>query len=135
MKLKKVFILSIAFCFAPTILLAHASLTEAKPNNGAVLNQPPASMDLSFTEEVQLLKFSISNDGVDISTDFAPSATEQKTFVLALPPLGEGAYTVNWTLVGVDGHRIEGSLEFSVDVTAVENAGDTASTSHAEHGR
>lgn len=119
-----------AICFAslgwlaPTVLLAHADLVAATPGNGAVLNVSPANIELSFTEEVQLLRLVVTGSGdQEVTTGFSPSAAMEKTFSIVLPVLAPNTYTVNWAVLGDDGHRVENSFTFSVDATATETTG------------
>ena len=104
-------------------LYAHTKLTESMPADGAVLSEAPAALELKFSDEVQLLKLEIANDaGANQETDFAPSADSATTFSVTLPALAPSAYAVKWTIVGADGHRVEGNLGFLVDAVAHEPA-------------
>lgn len=103
-------------------LFAHTKLIEANPVDGAVLTEAPATLDLTFSTEVQLLKLELANDAGAVQTDFAPSASKSQTFSITLPPLEPAAYAVSWTILGADGHRVEGSMGFLVDATAHEPA-------------
>ena len=110
-----------ASLFLPNALLAHAALSGAMPGDGAVVNEPPKTIDLSFTEEVRLLRVSISSaERGEIDTGFTPSAEAASRFAVALPALGKGAYIVNWTIMGDDSHRVEGDFAFTVDPAAAE---------------
>lgn len=104
-------------------LFAHTKLIEATPVDGDVLTESPETLNLTFSTEVQLLKLELANDaGALQKTDFVPSAGKSQTFSIALPPLEPAAYAVTWTIVGADGHRVEGSMGFLVDATAHEPA-------------
>ena len=127
-----------ASLFLPNALLAHAALSGAVPGDGAVVNEPPETVDLSFNEEVRLLKMSISSaESGEIDTGFTPSPEAASRFAVALPALEEGAYTVNWTIMGSDSHRVEGSFAFTVDPAATEVAGQSPEAAsregHAAH--
>ena len=104
-------------------VLAHTKLDSAVPADGAVLREAPATLELGFSENVQLLKLDImTDDEVAQDIGFTPDATAAKTFSIQLPPMEPEAYLVNWTAIGADGHRVEGSLSFLVDQTAHEPA-------------
>jgi copper resistance protein C len=114
---------------ASGLLRAHTHLEAAAPADGAVLQAAPATLDLTFGEDVQLLKLDVSNAaGTAQELGFTPAADAAKTFSIVLPALAPSAYTVNWTVLGADGHRVEGKFAFTVDPAAVESAG-----AHAEH--
>jgi methionine-rich copper-binding protein CopC len=40
-------------------------------------------------------------------------------FSVATPSLTAGSYTVNWAVIGADGHTVTNSFSFSVDPAAV----------------
>ena len=118
----------------PGVLLAHAELKAATPGNGSIIHAAPAVLELSFTEEVQLLKLAISGiNSKMIPTSFKPDPTAQTTFSVPLPAMKEDAYVVAWTILGKDGHQVEDKLTFIVDADAVESTGSTTE-SHSEPG-
>ena len=118
------FLLLSVSLLAPTLLFAHAKLTEASPANGAVANESPEALTLTFNEDVQLLKLTLADtDNKPVTTEFKPSSASQRSFSVALPVLAKGAYTVNWTIMGDDGHKVEGNYTFSVDAGAPATAG------------
>lgn len=107
-----------------TGLLAHTKLESATPADGASLGEVPKALELGFSEDVQLLKLEVATEaGVAQEIDFKPNATATKTFSIPLPALAADAYVVRWTVLGADGHRVEGSLGFLVDPVAHEPAG------------
>lgn len=125
-------------------ILRERCLTEYQPRwkNGqpaqSTTGVPPETMDLSFNEEVRLLKVDISSaESGEIDTGFTPSPEAASRFAVALPALEEGAYTVNWTIMGSDSHRVEGNFAFTVDPAATEVAGQNPEAAsregHAAH--
>jgi methionine-rich copper-binding protein CopC len=130
MKLINSLFLASLVALVPSVLLAHADLTSSSPGNDAVLNKSPEKLELTFTEDVQLLKLAISNsDGSQEVTSFTPTANAQTTFAVPLSELTQGVHTVSFTILGDDGHRVEKRFMFTVDAAAHESAG----TSHAAH--
>jgi copper resistance protein C len=128
--LKAIFLAS---WLAPTVLLAHTELTASTPANGAVINQAPKTLDLTFGEPVQLLKLAITDSSKSVvATTFTPTAATQVVFSVSLPLLKAGTYNVSWTALGDDGHRIENSFTFTVDAQAAESIGP-APTSPTDH--
>lgn len=95
---------------------AHDALAEASPADGAVLDQPPQEVVLTFTGE--LLEM---NPAIIVSDSSGQSLTDNslridaQTATLPLPDLVDGDYQVDWSVVSSDGHRIQGSYEFSVE--------------------
>jgi methionine-rich copper-binding protein CopC len=133
MKSLRLFPLLGIFTLAPDVLLAQAELKEAFPVNGSIIREAPAQLELSFTEEVRLLKVAVS--GIEtkmVPTAFKPSTTAQTHFSIPLPGMDEDAYVVAWTVLGKDGRQVEDKLTFIVDVDAAEKMGST-DASHSVH--
>jgi methionine-rich copper-binding protein CopC len=87
------------------------------------LKEAPEVLELGFSTDVQLLKLDIADDaGTAQVVDFRPAPAAARNFSIPLPALAPGAYAVTWTIVGADGHRVEGNLSFLVDATAHEPA-------------
>lgn len=123
MKFMKLLLIA-ALSLASSLLFAHTELETAKPADGAVVHKAPAALELTFTEEVQLLKLDVADAaGKAVATTFKASADSLKTFSVALPAMTPAAYKVSWTVLGKDGHRVEGSLGFTIDPNAAESAG------------
>jgi methionine-rich copper-binding protein CopC len=80
-----------------------------------------------------LLKLDIADSaGTAQTTGFKASAESASIFSIPLPALAPAAYLVSWTVLGADGHRVEGKLGFTVDPDASESSG-TASHEHQGH--
>jgi copper resistance protein C len=123
-------LLLLPLLLASAWLHAHTGLETASPADGAVLKASPEALELTFSGDVQLLKLDVANAaGAAQETGFAAAATAAKTFSVTLPALAPAAYTVSWTVLGADGHRVEGNFGFTVDPAATESAG-TAGEHH-----
>jgi methionine-rich copper-binding protein CopC len=110
-----------------SLLYAHTALKVATPADGAVLNTAPTALELGFTEDVQLLKVELATAaGVAQELGFKPSAAAATTFSVPLPALAPAAYQVSWTILGKDGHRVDGKLGFTVDPAAAEASGSAS---------
>jgi methionine-rich copper-binding protein CopC len=100
---------------APGLVLAHAELVSSDPQDGAVLETPPTSVTLTFSEGVvgkssmQL----IAPDGSTIGST-GPAADGDTSMSLGGLDLGPGPYTVQWTSVAADGDILRGKLAFTV---------------------
>jgi methionine-rich copper-binding protein CopC len=132
MKSVKLLLLAAVYTLIASPLFAHTALTSAAPADGAVMREAPAALALGFTEDVQLLKLVLVDAGGEaVDINFMPSGDAYKNFNIALPALKAAAYKVSWTVLGKDGHKVEGSLGFVVDPQAAGSAG--ATQSHDEH--
>jgi methionine-rich copper-binding protein CopC len=119
-------LLGIFFTLVPGVLLAQAALKESVPVNGSIIRAAPAQLELTFTEEVQLLKLAISGiNSKMIPTKFKPTADAHTSFAIPLPGMYEDAYVVAWTILGKDGREVENKLTFIVDADAGESAADS----------
>jgi len=96
---------------------AHAHLKTAAPAQKASA-AAPAEINLGFTEALDL-KFSgvavVNADNKDIALGDAVLKDDGKSLVAPVAgTLAPGAYTVNWHVLSVDGHKTNGSYTFTV---------------------
>ena len=101
-----------------TSLEAHPTLKSASPAvDGTVA--APTEIKLSFSEGV-ILKFSSvelkDRAGKTLATGkLATDSKDHKQLIVPLQgPLAAGTYTINWNVVSVDTHRVNGSYSFKV---------------------
>lgn len=116
----------------PLQVLAHTGLKTSSPADGATVQMAPENIELVFTADVRLIKMEITSNGQAVKTDFKPSATSAANFVVATPGLTDGSYTVNWAVIGADGHTVTNSFGFTVDASAAHGAHGAHGESH-EH--
>ena len=107
--------LALCLLFGSGPCVAHAKLLSSSPADKAQLPQAPKSLSLKFSETARLAMIKLSSGGKDIPVAVDPSAKPSESFSLALPSLGPGTYTVQWTaMASDDGHVTKGSFSFSV---------------------
>lgn len=95
---------------------AHAYIESTVPAEGAVLASPPAQIHLVYTEPVEpkltTLLLVDANDqpvaGVQQTSD------GNRAFVLKLPPLASGVYSIKSQVLAKDGHVTEETVRFTV---------------------
>jgi copper transport protein len=111
---------------APTAS-AHAALKESDPANGALLDESPSEIRLTFTEPPDLSLTTIGvldRFGAPVPTgpvDRVPG--DNHAIRVALQGLSDGVYTVTWrTVSATDGHLTSGAFSFGVGVSAAEVA-------------
>ncbi len=94
--------------------LAHNQLTSSAPGHEAVVVSPE-QLVLNFNDDVRMLRLALVHGAShNIEFGFSPSTDAQSMFSYELPDLMLGAHTVNWTIIGADGHTITGSFNFVV---------------------
>ncbi|MCL7426286.1 copper resistance CopC/CopD family protein [Streptomyces sp. YS415] len=111
---------------------AHAVLTGSDPQQGAVVEQAPDRVSLTFSEEVALSDDSmrvLAPDGKRVDAG-EPAATGGSTYAVELDGgLADGTYTVSYQVVSADSHPVAGAFTFSVgapSATSVSVSGETA---------
>ncbi|MFE6334082.1 copper resistance CopC/CopD family protein [Streptomyces sp. NPDC057806] len=111
---------------------AHAVLTGSDPQQGAVVEQAPDRVSLTFSEEVALSDDSVrvlAPDGKRVDAG-EPAATGGSTYAVELDGgLADGTYTVSYQVVSADSHPVAGAFTFSVgapSATSVSVSGETA---------
>lgn len=122
-------VLILAIAAAPT---HEIEVAESEPGEGEVLATSPSRVYLKFDEELQTQGSTVGvynssgeqvdagDGGVDLDDP------EHAALVASLPPLPDGAYTVRWEAVLLDGDRSEGEFAFYVGIQPGEAGGSSA---------
>jgi methionine-rich copper-binding protein CopC len=97
---------------------AHAELETAVPAIDSA-TAAPTELRLGFSEELELVFTTVAVTGADgamIPTGtLALDPADSKILIVPLSaPLAGGAVHVDWKAVAVDGHKSEGSYNFTV---------------------
>jgi len=91
---------------------AHTTLKTSTPKDNAMLMSSPPELSLVFTKPVRLARVTLqSKSGETIPFEFKPSTELASAFSYELPGLPVDTYTVNWMLLGQDGHKMEGDFK------------------------
>jgi copper transport protein len=123
---------------APGIAWAHANLDRAEPPPGTQLDQPPAQLQLWFSEavdgsfsRVQLLNS--RGESVDRG-DSHVSPNDPQSMVVSIPDqLPNDVYTVAWrTLSAVDGHTVNGAYPLIIGPMPAEGVPLAASAASSQ---
>lgn len=107
---------------------AHAELLAAEPPPGAQLAGSPSIVRLTFNEPIDTSSrltlrqrdFSLV---AGVTSRLAPDGPNR--LLAQLPVLAPGTYTVEYTVVSLDGHSLSGAYDFSVGAAATPT-GDAA---------
>jgi methionine-rich copper-binding protein CopC len=109
---------SLALALGTSSTFAHAMLQGSTPANGATLASSPGELRFAFNEPVEPAMSSVKVIGPDGSRVPAekPAATkdDDKALLVRMPKLPAGAYQVEWSTMGHDGHHTKGALSFVV---------------------
>ena len=109
---------------------AHTHLASAVPADGSTVTTAPAEFVLTFSEPARLTALSVQKDGAAAQKITALPTTTASQAKVAAPALGNGHYTLNWKVVGKDGHVVDGKLGFTVGGKAAP--GKTPEAAHHE---
>lgn len=115
--------LALGVALLPTAAWAHAGLVDSDPRDGATLDALPGEVRLTFTEDINPPAYVVVRhaDGTAVAEGEAQVEGPLVRQALAADPDGTGgAYTLAYSVVSADGHRVTGELGFTV-------AGDAAS--------
>jgi methionine-rich copper-binding protein CopC len=95
---------------------AHAALTGTDPEDGAVLAEAPAEVSATFSENLDGPSTEIAvTDPAGAVVDVADPVYDGDTFTQPMLYTTPGTYTVAFRVISEDGHRIDDSLEFTVE--------------------
>ncbi|MFH9012944.1 copper resistance protein CopC [Streptomyces sp. NPDC017943] len=110
---------------------AHAAVTGSDPGQGAVVDQAPARISLTFSEQVAVSDDSLrvlDPEGKRVDTG-EPSNVSGTTYAVRLHSgLPDGTYTVAYQVVSADSHPVAGAYTFSIGApskTSVSVSGQT----------
>ena len=100
----------------PSAAAAHARLIRSTPAAGSSVASPRA-ISLTFSEKMApaFSTFEVVN-AAGVKTPVRTTVSEDGR-TLSAPvarPLAAGAYVINWRLASSDGHRMTGSVPFTV---------------------
>ncbi len=94
----------------------HTELISSNPVDGDSLTTSPPEVRLVFSGPVEpalsLIRL-VTADGTQLEFD-PGSEDEGRILVARLPGLANGNYTIEWSTVSADGHKVEGRLTFAV---------------------
>lgn len=105
---------------------AHAELLSAEPPPGAQLDESPPIVRLTFNEPLDpasrlALRQRDFSPVAGVTARLAPDGPNR--LLAQLPTLSPGTYTVEYTVVSLDGHSVNGAYEFSVGAAAPPEGG------------
>ena len=96
---------------------AHAFPNAEQPLVGSTVAAPPSAVTITYDAPIESLfaKLDVVNSSNEEQDD-GPAAVgpDHRTLSVKLKPLQPGDYTVTWAVVAEDGHRTEGSYDFTV---------------------
>ena len=108
--------ISAALMLAATQAEAHANLVSAQPAKNSTV-AAPTTIVLHFSEalETKVSTFKLTDiDGKPVAIKAAAAPDTKSLAATPAAPLAPGLYTVSWTSMGDDAHKMTGTLSFTV---------------------
>lgn len=103
-----------ALAGAPTAL-AHAHVHKTSIADNASLAVSPPSFAVEFEAKTGLASIALTTaGGKAVPLTYAPPRDKAASFMIPLPPLSTGAYTLAWRAIGSDGHVMPGAVHFTI---------------------
>ncbi|CAM5209504.1 CopC domain-containing protein OS=Ureibacillus acetophenoni OX=614649 GN=SAMN05877842_11580 PE=4 SV=1 [Ureibacillus acetophenoni] len=113
------------FTFVSTVF-AHTGLQSSDPQNGEVVNEQLDQITLTFEGNIeQGSTFTLLNSNGESISVANISVNGNVLSGSLTDPLENGVYTVDWSVIGGDGHLIEDSFQFTVDLPVAETVEET----------
>jgi hypothetical protein len=119
--MKKITIQSLAailFLALQSHAWAHAFLDHAEPKVGSTIANSPGEIKVWFTQNLEPAFSTLEvqdAQGKEVDKkDAHLDAKDKSLFLVSLPQLPAGTYTVIWHAVSVDTHKTQGRFEFTI---------------------
>ena len=103
--------------FGTTIAEAHAFLDHAEPRVGSTVQTAPREISLAFTQELEPAFSSVTvtdHSGATVNDPAQIDSSNKSELDVKLKALPPGTYKVQWHVLSVDTHTIEGDYSFHV---------------------
>ncbi len=114
-------ILALAFLLFANEAWAHTALKESEPAAGGEVTEPIQELTLIYSTKIEE-NSSFTVTGSDGNTEQIETVyLDQDTVTIAMAePLANDTYKIAWDIIGADGHPIQDSIEFTVNVPVNE---------------
>ncbi|MEH7277090.1 copper resistance CopC family protein [Neobacillus vireti] len=118
---KLILILFCTLMIIPSMVSAHTSISSSNPSEGQVVTENLEQIILNYATSIEELStMKLFKDGKEIP--LGEIKVENKQLIgLISETLDNGSYTIQWNIVGEDGHPIKGDINFSVQMEQNES--------------
>lgn len=113
-------------------LSAHTGIKTASPAKSEITTEPVDEIFITFNTGIEpLSKITLVNEQGE-ALSFAEVLVGADSIQGTLPePLENGVYTVEWRIIGADGHAVQGDYSFTVQLPEPEDAAEAAEDENA----
>ncbi|WP_078410341.1 copper resistance CopC family protein [Priestia abyssalis] len=114
---KMIALITVFFFILTNQAFAHTALETSIPKDGDIIQESMQEIVLTYATKIENgstfeLKNS-TNEVVDVNITIENDVLKGVT----AEPLPNDQYTLDWNIIGADGHPIKGSIAFQVDVS------------------
>ncbi|MGY3190036.1 copper resistance CopC family protein [Lysinibacillus sp. TE18511] len=120
--IKKIFftVLLMSFLFSSQ-MEAHTPIEDSNPRDGEVITEELHEVSLIFGTKIeQTSKFDVFNTNGEMIEQANFTIQDNIMKASFYEPLENGSYQVKWSIIGEDGHPIEGIIAFTVNQVITE---------------
>ncbi|HWO97125.1 MAG TPA: copper resistance protein CopC [Bacillus sp. (in: firmicutes)] len=113
---KMIVLITVLFFMITNEAFAHTDLEASTPKDGDIIQEPMQEIVLKYatkiengsTFELKNSQNEVVNVNITLENDVLKGTTNE--------PLPNDQYTLDWNIIGADGHPIKGSLAFRIDM-------------------
>lgn len=113
-------VLILLFAFSSSAY-AHTGLTSSTPTDGGEITEEVYEIVLEFNTKIEMTStvnvFNENNERIISNTQVNDNVMTSGF----MEPLENGTYTVEWKIIGADGHPIQGTYSFKVNQEDINN--------------
>lgn len=114
---KILFALFVLLVTVPMAAQAHTVLTSSNPEEGQTITESLNEITLVFETQIEAgSTISLESAGQSVSFEEIVASGNTLQGRLAEQELPNGAYVIQWSIVGADGHPIKGEIAFNVEL-------------------
>ncbi len=118
---KIVWLMLVLMLLLPATAMAHSKLETAVPAKESVVEVSPESISMTFNTKIEKLSTFKLFNSADEQQEVKDIAVDGAILTGQIPlALANGEYTVKWTIIGADGHSVNGEYTFEVKAEVVE---------------
>ncbi|MCR8655759.1 copper resistance CopC family protein [Paenibacillus endoradicis] len=115
---KTIWLLCLLLLLVPTQVFAHSKVTESSPAADATVDSSPEKITIAFNSTIASMStFKLFNENNEEQVVDNISVAEHELTGDVSSPLANGVYTVQYNIIGADGHAIDGSYSFTIAAT------------------
>lgn len=109
------FLVAIVLLLVPQAIFAHSKLVKANPAPDSTIVEEVKELRLEFNTKIEQGSIVTLKDETNKEIPVQVQVKEKELVATTSAVLPNGKIQVNWTIIGADGHKIEGDYQFTVN--------------------